>query len=234
MKKNVIKEGHFYPKNRNAVIPEGQGLDLAKEFRKEAKEHKVPYIQPCCPDTCPDEVPVRVNTAGADVVLEHWDCTTEDWIPTALTAGEVETGTFNTVLTDRLTSNTDPVILVTAPLVNSYPDPVAVNVTAAVTAAELAGGRITSTSAAAVTATLPTATLLAPVLGATTGSRFQFIIDNSGGANTVTVDLTGTGITTGTAPITGGDTLTVSVANAVGLFELFFTSATAAIIRRIA
>lgn len=108
-----------------------------------------------------------------------------------------------------------------------------VNVTAAITAAELATGRLTSTSAAAVTATLPTATLLANELRADAGSRFQFLVDNSAGANTVTIAVN-TGITVGTAPITGGGTLTVSVANAIGLFELFFTSTTAAILRRIA
>jgi hypothetical protein len=109
----------------------------------------------------------------------------------------------------------------------------AVDVTGSITAAQLSGGLITSTSAAAVTATLPTATLLATALGATQGSMFDFIIDNSAGANTVTVQVN-TGITVGTTAVTGGISLTVSTAQVVGVFRLIFTSATAAILRRIA
>lgn len=109
----------------------------------------------------------------------------------------------------------------------------AVNVTGDVTAAQLAGGLITSTSAAAVTATLPTATLLATQLGAVRGTVFDFVVDNSAGANTVTVAVN-TGITVGTAAITGGDTLTVSTANKIAVFKLVFTSTTTAILRRTA
>ena len=103
----------------------------------------------------------------------------------------------------------------------------AVNVTGSVTAAELAGGHITSTSAAAVNVTLPLATDIATQIGAVAGTRFQFIVDNSAGANTVTI-VVNTGITVTTPAITGGATLTVSTANAVAVFELIFTSATAA------
>lgn len=108
----------------------------------------------------------------------------------------------------------------------------AVNVTGSITAAQLAGGLITSTSAAAVTATLPTATLLATQLGAVQGTVFDFVVDNHSGANTVTMAVN-TGITVGTAPVTGGDTLTVSTANSVAYFRLVFTSTTTAILRRI-
>lgn len=108
----------------------------------------------------------------------------------------------------------------------------AVNVTGAITAAQLKTGYITSTSVAPVTATLPTATLLATELGASAGTSFEFIVNNSGGASTVTIDLN-TGITAATPVITGGSTLTVSVANAIGIFRLVFTSATAAKLFRI-
>lgn len=111
--------------------------------------------------------------------------------------------------------------------------PAAVNATATITAAQLAGGLITSTSASAVTATLPTATALAAEIGAVQGTIFDFVVDNSAGANTVTVAVN-TGITVGTQVITGGNTLTVSTANVVGYFRLIFTSDTAAILRRIA
>ena len=65
--------------------------------------------------------------------------------------------------------------------------PVAVNSTASVTASQVASGYITSTSAAAVTMTLPTATAIAAVIGATQGTSFDLFIDNTAGANTVTV-----------------------------------------------
>lgn len=108
----------------------------------------------------------------------------------------------------------------------------AVNVTGAITAAQLGGGLITSTSAAGVTATLPTAALLATAIGATRGTIFEFVVDNSAGANTVTIAVN-TGITVGTTALTGGDTLTVSTAQVVASFRLIFTSTTTAILRRI-
>lgn len=111
-------------------------------------------------------------------------------------------------------------------------EPDAVNVTADLTADQILNGYITSTSGAAVTMTLPTATDLAADLGAVQGSIFEFTIDNSAGANTVTLAVN-TGITVGTQAITGGNTLTVSVANAIGTFRLIFTSTTTAILRRI-
>ena len=110
---------------------------------------------------------------------------------------------------------------------------VAVNVTGAITAANLAKGYVTSTSAAAVALTLPTATLLAAELGATQGTTFDFIVDNSAGANTVTVTVA-TGIAVATPAITGGATLTVSTANVIGHFRLYFTSATTAVLSRVA
>lgn len=108
----------------------------------------------------------------------------------------------------------------------------AANATATLEAAQLATGYITSTSAAAVSLTLPTATLLATELGATAGSSFEFIVDNTAGANTVTL-LVGAGITAATPVITGGATLTVSVANAIGIFRIVFSSATVAKLFRI-
>ncbi len=105
-------------------------------------------------------------------------------------------------------------------------------ITATLEAAELATGYITSTSAAAVSLTLPTATLLAAEIGAVAGTSFEFIVDNTAGANTVTI-LVGAGITAATPVITGGATLTVSVANAIGIFRIVFSSATVAKLYRI-
>ncbi len=111
-----------------------------------------------------------------------------------------------------------------APIVSN--NGTAVNVTGSISASALAGGLITSTSAAAVTATLPTATDFATEIGAARGTVFDFLVDNISGANTVTVAVN-TGITAGTAVLTGSSTLTVG-SGVVGAFRLIFTSATAA------
>ena len=103
------------------------------------------------------------------------------------------------------------------------------------TAAQLSLGYIdssTATSGGASTITLPTATALATQLGATAGSEFTFIVDNSAGAGALTV-VVGAGIVVPTTAITGGVSLAVSVAQAEGKFSIFFTSATAANIRRV-
>ncbi len=112
------------------------------------------------------------------------------------------------------------------------PSPVAINSTATATVDQILSGYITSTSAAATTITTPTATALAAAFNAVRGTSIDFMIDNSAGANTVTLALDAS-ITVNTPAITGGATLTVSVANAIGTFRIIFTSATTAKIFRI-
>ena len=74
----------------------------------------------------------------------------------------------------------------------------AVNATATITAQNLQVGYITSTSGAATTITLPITTTAGAVTGvsqqmlAVRGQQFSFIVDNTGGANNVTIAL-GTG-----------------------------------------
>ncbi len=111
--------------------------------------------------------------------------------------------------------------------------PTAMNVTATATATQILSGYITSTSAAAVSITTPTATAIGTVIGASRGTIVDLVIDNSAGANTVTLILDAS-IAVVTPAITGGATLTVSTANAIGVFRLIFTSATTAKIFRIA
>lgn len=108
----------------------------------------------------------------------------------------------------------------------------AINTTATVTAAQLAGGLLTSTSAAAVTMTLPTASLMATQIGATQGTVFEFVVDNSAGANTVTVAV-GSGIVASGFP--GTNTLTVPADANIGTagFRLTFISASKATLTRI-
>jgi len=108
--------------------------------------------------------------------------------------------------------------------------PVAINSSATATAAQLGGGWITSTSAAATTITLPTATLIATQIGGAQGTRFPFTIDNTAGANIVTVAVS-TGITA-VSQVTGGTTLTVPIGKQATFF-LTFSSATVAELGRI-
>lgn len=115
---------------------------------------------------------------------------------------------------------------------SSFENAVALNATATITAAQLAARYITSTSAAATSLTLPTAALLAAQIGAQQGDVLDFTVDNTGGANTVTI-VASTGLVATTPVITGGATLTVA-AGFVGFFRIFFKSATAGLIFRLA
>jgi len=85
--------------------------------------------------------------------------------------------------------NTNKSILFGSPVVVDYTALAAnaINSTATATAAQVASGYITSTSGAATTITLPTGTLLGALVGATQGYTFDLWIDNTGGANTVTM-----------------------------------------------
>jgi hypothetical protein len=119
------------------------------------------------------------------------------------------------------------ILLVSHPILLS-----AINSTATATAAQVASGYITSTSAAATTITLPTATALATQLTAQQGTQFEFTIDNTAGANTVTLAL-GSGFTQ-LSIITGANTLTVASGTVgVGTWKISFVSTTAATISRI-
>lgn len=109
---------------------------------------------------------------------------------------------------------------------------VAINSSATIASGDMTVGYITSTSAAPTTITLRTATQLATELGATAGSSYRFIIDNSAGASTVTLAVA-TGVVVGTTALTGGDSLTLSTAQAVGVWELIFKSTTTAQLRRV-
>lgn len=107
----------------------------------------------------------------------------------------------------------------------------AINATATATAAEVATGYITSTSAAATTITLPTGTLLGTELGAVQGTTFDLYIDNTAGANTVTIAVATNGIlSTGaddSAETGFGDLTIASGVTGQGRFTLMFSSATA-------
>jgi hypothetical protein len=113
----------------------------------------------------------------------------------------------------------------------------AINATATATAAQVATGYITSTSAAATAITLPTGTLLGAALGATQGTVFDLYIDNTAGANAVTIVVAVNGILSTAATDTAGSFGDLTVASGVtGLarFTLMFSSATAYVFTRTA
>lgn len=116
--------------------------------------------------------------------------------------------------------------------------PVAANATATLTAAQVATGYITSTSAAATTLTLPTGTLLGAALGAVQGTVANLFIDNTAGANTVTIAVAVNGVLSALAAagIGAGAGLLTVAAGATGQaeFTLMFSSATAYTFTRVA
>lgn len=106
----------------------------------------------------------------------------------------------------------------------------AINSTATATAAQVATGYITSTSASATTITLPTGTLLGTLLGASQGTTFELYVDNTAGASTVTMAVAVNGILSDAAATTAASFGQLTVAAGVtGLarFTLMFSSATA-------
>ena len=116
----------------------------------------------------------------------------------------------------------------------------AINATATATAAQVATGYITSTSAATTIITLPTGTLLGAALSATQGTTFDLFIDNTAGASTVTVAVATNGVlSTGAvdaaaAAGTFGDLTIASGATGIGRFTIMFSSATAYVFTRTA
>lgn len=113
----------------------------------------------------------------------------------------------------------------------------AINATGTASAAQVATGYITSTSALATTITLPTGTDLGNLIGATQGTVLDLYIDNTAGANTVTVAVNTNAILSSAAADTAGSfgDLTIA-AGATGLarYTLMFSSATAYVFTRTA
>lgn len=113
----------------------------------------------------------------------------------------------------------------------------AIPATATATVGEVATGYIITTSAAATTITLPTGTLLGAELNAVRGTVFDLFIDNTGGANTVTIAVATNGILSTAAADTAGSFGDLTVASGVtGLarYTLMFSSPTAYVFTRTA
>ena len=113
----------------------------------------------------------------------------------------------------------------------------AINSTATATAAQVASGYITSTSAAATTITLPTGTALGSAIGATKGTVLDLFIDNTAGANTVTIAVNTNAILSTAATDTAGsfgDLTVASGATGLARYTIMFSSATAYVFTRTA
>ena len=113
----------------------------------------------------------------------------------------------------------------------------AINATATATAAQVATGYITSTSAAATAITLPTGTLLGAALGATQGTVLDLFVDNTAGASTVTMVVATNGILSSAAvdtPGSFGDLTIAAGATGLACFRIMFSSPTAYVFTRTA
>jgi len=120
----------------------------------------------------------------------------------------------------------------------NHPTTAAINATATATATQVATGYITSTSAAATTITLPTGTLLGAAIGAAKGTVLDLYVDNTAGANTVTIAVATNGILSAAAAAgsgAGAGLLTVpSGVTGLARFTIMFSSATAYVFTRTA
>ena len=121
----------------------------------------------------------------------------------------------------------------------NHPTTVAINATATATAAQVATGYITVTSATAVTITLPTGTDLGAAIGATKGTVLDLYVDNtaSTASGAVTVAVATNGILSSAAADTPGSfgDLTIPVgATGLARFTIMFSSATAYVFTRTA
>jgi hypothetical protein len=113
----------------------------------------------------------------------------------------------------------------------------AINATGTATPAQVASGYITSTSASATTITLPTGTDLGNAIGATQGTVLDLFIDNTAGANTVTVAVNTNAILSSAAADSSGsfgDLTVASGATGLARYTLMFSSPTAYVFTRTA
>ena len=122
----------------------------------------------------------------------------------------------------------------------NHPTTAAINATATATAAQVATGYITTTSATAVTITLPTGTDLGTAIGATKGTVLDLYIDNTAStvSGVVTIAVATNGILSAAAAAgsgAGAGLLTVPIGvTGIGCFRIMFSSATAYVFSRIA
>ena len=113
----------------------------------------------------------------------------------------------------------------------------AINSSATATAAQVATGYITSTSASGTIITLPTGTLLGAALSAVQGTSLDLYIDNTAGASAVTIAVAVNGILSTAAADSAasfGDLTVAFGATGLARFTIMFSSATAYVFTRTA
>jgi len=150
----------------------------------------------------------------------------------ATTGAVTVTGTFGA--TTSVTNLTTTNLVFTD---QNHPSKAAINATATATAAQVATGYITSTSASPTTITLPTGTLLGAAIGATQGTVLDLYVDNTAGASTVTIAVATNGILSSAAadtPGSFGDLTIAAGATGIARFTIMFSSATAYVFSRTA
>ena len=151
---------------------------------------------------------------------------------------DATTGAVTTTATLGVTSSVTSLTTVDLIFeVQEHPTTAAINATATATAAQVATGYITSTSAASTIITLPTGTLLGAEVGAAAGTILDLFVDNTGGASTVTIAVATNGIKSDAANTTAASfgQLTVAAgATGIGCFRIMFSSATAYVFTRTA
>jgi len=121
----------------------------------------------------------------------------------------------------------------------NHPTTAAINASATASAAQVATGYITVTSASAVTITLPTGTALGAALGATRGTVLDLYIDNtaSTASGAVTVAANTNAILSSAGVDTAGSFGDLSIpigATGLARFTIMFSSATAYVFTRTA
>lgn len=124
------------------------------------------------------------------------------------------------------------------PGIGGHATKAAINSSATATAAQVATGYITSTSASPTTITLPTGTLLGTQLSASQGTTFELYVDNTAGASTVTIAVGVNAVqsdwdnqlTAATASVTPATVTPLTIASGVSgiaRYTIVFSSATA-------
>ena len=155
--------------------------------------------------------------------------------PVTSTNGFIGAITGNVTATNATVTNATVTNLVLTD--QNHPTKAAINATDTATAAEVATGYITSTSAAATTITLPTGTLLGAAIGATRGTVLELYVDNTAGASVVTIAVAVNGVLSSAAVDTAasfGDLTILNGVTGLARFTIMFSSATAYVFTRTA
>lgn len=193
--------------------------------------------------TAGDSVLLPEAVAGLRVVVQNYGAASAAVFPA--TGETIDGGSANASINlpsgariefIATTTSNWTTVLAETPKIKKY-NKAAINATATATAAEVATGYLTSTSGAATSITFPTGTLLGAALGAVQGTIHDLYVDNTAGANTVTMVVGVNAILSAAAAANGASQGLLTIPSGVtgqACFRLMFSSATAYTITRIA